>query len=114
MVVFTYHKTFPNRSTPERDTGSFADIVELLYYHRNSECSDVRDSIYSLLGFIDWGVTPGIQPLEPDYTISSDELFRQLILRLRAIDRPTDEDNWKLHAMNWPEADYSLLYEHEA
>lgn len=59
-------------------------------------------------------MTPDIQPLEPDYTTSSGELFRQLILRLKVISRPTAEDICKLHALKWPEADYSLLYEHEA
>lgn len=46
-------RPLPNRSAPERDAGSFADLVEMLYYHRNSECSDARDRIYSLLSCID-------------------------------------------------------------
>lgn len=93
------------------ESASFPTIVDTLYGLQNSECSDPRDRLYSLRGCIDWNFTPEIEPLEPDYTISPGELFEQFVLRLKAVDCLGPEEIWKVRALDWPGADYSILYE---
>jgi hypothetical protein len=52
----------------------------MLADYSESECTDPRDWIYSLLGLIDWEQTPNVKPLQADYTLSTTELAHKVCL----------------------------------
>ena len=53
------------------------DLMWCLKYFGQSQCSDSRDKIYALLGF-----SGGVNILQPDYTISSDQVWMKVGLAL--------------------------------
>ena len=66
---------------------SFLDLAVLLYNVRKAKCREPSDKIYSLLGFIDWSLTPTIDPLLPDYEISLEGLAERIVMMTIIVER---------------------------
>jgi hypothetical protein len=68
----------PRRESYEFDWCSAVGFAAMLKYHLHCECSDPRDRVYGLLGFIDWP-SQLTTTLRPEYSISPAELAKRIL-----------------------------------